>query len=72
MEIPNYIMVAAPPTTTINRILPTVEFKGDKKLLALCLGVSVKKVTRYLEDVNGEDHAVRMYGGKLQILTLAK
>lgn len=55
---------------TINELLNTMEFLKNQTLLANDLGVNRGTLRKYMNDLDGEFHQVRVFNGKRQLLVL--
>jgi len=56
--------------TTVADLLHTSEFKHNQTQLAIALNVNRGTLRKYMEDMDGENHEVREFKGKRQLMTL--
>lgn len=55
---------------TVTELLRTPRFKNNQSQLARVLDCNRGTLRKYLEDVDGKYHEVRIFNGKIQLMTL--
>jgi len=55
---------------TVSDLLNTEEFRHNQTGLAIALNVNRGTLRKYMEDLDGENHEVREFKGKRQLMTL--
>jgi len=55
---------------TVNDLLHTMEFRLNQSELARALDVNRGTLRRYMTDIKGEFHCIRVFNGKPQLMSL--